>query len=209
MKKPELIIIAGCNAAGKSTFIRSRLAKLEDFEILMADVYKGRTKELVKKAISQKKDILIETVFNDESYKDLVDKARDSGYQTSLIVLFLDSIPQSVSRVAFRAIQQSGIVISGGNIRINFNESFKNIANYFFYFERSDFVYTGEDGVNKLIMSFQKNELLIYHANDLVYPQKFADYSFQRGRLNEHGYKVIKTNESFENDTMTSSNQII
>ena len=59
MKKPELVLIAGCNAAGKSTFIRTRLNELERFEIIMTDVYKGRTKELVKKAIIQRKDILI------------------------------------------------------------------------------------------------------------------------------------------------------
>jgi predicted ABC-type ATPase len=182
MDKPELVLIAGCNAAGKSTFIRTRLNELERFEVFMTDVYKGRTKELVRKAIAQGKNILVETVFNDASFKDLVDQARNAGYQTSLIVLFLDNPQQSINRVASRAIQQSGIIISGGNIKINFNESFKNIASYFFYFDRSDFVYTGAGGINELIMSFQKGELLIYHSNDLIYPQKFAAYGFQNER---------------------------
>lgn len=57
MKKPELVFVAGCNAAGKSTFIRTRLNELDRFEILMTDVYKGRTKELAKKAIAERKDI--------------------------------------------------------------------------------------------------------------------------------------------------------
>lgn len=35
---PELIFITGCNAAGKSTFIRTRLNELEGFEILITDV---------------------------------------------------------------------------------------------------------------------------------------------------------------------------
>ena len=140
---PELIFVAGCNAAGKSTFIRTRLNELDGFEILMTDVYKSRTKEMASQAIKAGKNILIETVFNDESFKDLVDQAKNSGYRTSLIVLFLDSIQQSVNRVAFRGTQQSGIMISGGNIKINFNESFKNIANYYFYFDQSDFLYTG------------------------------------------------------------------
>ncbi len=77
----EFIMIAGCNAAGKSTFIRSRLNELERFDILMTDVYKGRTKELVRAAITQRKNILIETVFNDESFKELGDEAKNAGIQ--------------------------------------------------------------------------------------------------------------------------------
>jgi predicted ABC-type ATPase len=198
MKKPELIFIVGCNAAGKSTFIRTRLNELEDFEILMTDVYKGRTKQLAKEAIARSKDILIETVFNDASFKDLADEARHAGYQTSLVVLFLDNPQQSVNRVAFRGMQQSGIAISGSNVRINFNESFKNTANYFFYFDISDFVYTGKGQVNRLIMSFQKGELLIYRPSDLEYPRKFAEYSFGKNRLNERAYQVIISNKKFK-----------
>jgi len=47
---PEIVFVVGCNAAGKSTFIRSRMDELENFEILMTDVYKSRTKELAVKA---------------------------------------------------------------------------------------------------------------------------------------------------------------
>jgi predicted ABC-type ATPase len=199
MGKPELIMIVGCNAAGKSTFIRTRLNELESFEIIMTDVYKGRTKELVKKAISNGKNILIETVFNETSFRDLVDLARNSGYQIAMVVLFLDSLQQSNARVAFRGIQQNGITISGSNIKINFNESFKNVANYFFYFDRTDFIYTGIGGVNQLIMRFQKSELLTYRSNNLDYPQKFANYSLQNNRLNEDAYKVIASNKSYKN----------
>ncbi|MEO9053237.1 MAG: hypothetical protein ABI280_15665 [Ginsengibacter sp.] len=50
MTRPELIFVAGCNASGKSTFIRTRLNELSRFEIIMADAYKGRTKEIFLKA---------------------------------------------------------------------------------------------------------------------------------------------------------------
>ena len=198
MEDPRLILIAGCNAAGKSTFIRTRLNELEKFEVFMTDVYKHRTKELVRKAITQRKDILIETVFNDESFKDLVELAKNAGYQTSLIVLFLDNLQQSFDRVAFRLVQQNGLTISDGNVKINFNESFKNIATYFFYFDRSDFIYTGLGEVNQLVMTFHKSELLVYNSNDLDYPQKFATYSFQKQRLNEDAYNIITSNKNFK-----------
>lgn len=203
MKKPEFIMVAGCNAAGKSSFIRTRLNEMEGFEILMTDVYKGRTKELVKDAIKVRKDILIETVFNDPSFKILVDEARNTGYQTTLIVLFLDNLQQSIDRVAFRGMQQSRIKISGSNVKINFNESFKNIATYFFYFDRSDFIYTGIGEVNQLIMSFQKGVLIAYHSNQLDYPQKFASYSLQKDRLTEPFYNIITSNKDFKSFTTT------
>ncbi len=66
--KPQLIIVTGCNASGKSTFIRTRLNELENFEVIMTDVYKGRTKGVVRESIAVKKNIIVETVFNDSSY---------------------------------------------------------------------------------------------------------------------------------------------
>lgn len=202
---PELVFVVGCNAAGKSTFIRTRLNELEGFEVLMTDVYKSRTKDLARKCIDSAQDVLIETVFNDLSFKDLADYANNAGYQTSLVVLFLDSIQQSITRVALRVIQQSGITISGNNIRINFNESFKNIANLFFYFDRSDFVYTGEGEVNKLIMSFQNGELLKYNSNALIYPQNFAKYGFSNGRLDTQAYNIIIENKNFDTSSTDQS----
>lgn len=197
MLKPELIFVSGCNAAGKSTFIRTRLNELSEFVVLMTDVYRGRTKEMAYQAISEGKSVLLETVFNDGSFSAIVDAARDAGYQTSMIALFLDNPDQSISRVASRVVLQNGLNISGGNVKINFNESFKSIAQYFFYFDWSDFVYTGVSGQNDLIMSFQKGELLNYKSSDLAYPQKFAEYSYRKERLNEDAYKIIVANKDF------------
>ncbi|HET7116535.1 MAG TPA: zeta toxin family protein [Hanamia sp.] len=197
MKKPELIFIAGCNASGKSTFIRTRLNEFSGFEVIMTDAYKGRTKEVFKQALLRGKDIVLETVFNDESFKNLVDDARKAGYISSLIVLFLDSAEQSKDRVAIRGMQQGGITISGSNVDINFNESLKNIATYYFYFDKCDFIYTGIGGENQKIMSFRKSELITYQANNLQYPQRFAQFSFSKKRLDEDNFKIIITNRNF------------
>ena len=88
MDAPELVFICGPNAAGKSSFIRSRISNLDGCEIIMTDVYKGRSKEIFLTALKQKKDIILETVFNDASFKDLADLAKNAGYHTSLLVLF-------------------------------------------------------------------------------------------------------------------------
>ncbi|MFD1256302.1 zeta toxin family protein [Mucilaginibacter terrae] len=192
MAKPELLFVVGCNAAGKSSFIRTRINNLEGFEIIMTDVYKGRSKEIFSQALKQGKSIILETVFNDDSYKDLVDKARDAGYHTALIVLFLDSLQHSIDRVAFRSMEQNGLVISGSNIQINFNESFKNVACYFFYFDKTDFIYTGITGSNMQIMRFSKSKITYYKASDLQYPQKFAAFACHNDRLNQEALSSRK-----------------
>lgn len=197
MRQPELIFIAGCNAAGKSSFIRTRINELTGFEIIMTDVYKGRSKSVFKNALENCKDIILETVFNDASFKDLIDMARNAGYHTSMVVLFLDSIQQSIERVAFRSLEQNGLIITGGNIRINFNESFKNIANYFFYFDSVDFIYTGVANKNTTIMSFLKSKLVMYKSSGLVYPLKFASYSFNNGRMEKESFDIITANSDY------------
>jgi len=197
MSKPDLFFVCGCNAAGKSSFIRTRISNLQDFEIIMTDVYKSRSKEIINKAIAQGKNIILETVFNDSTFKDIADQAKAAGYNTSLIILFLDTPQHSLERVAFRSIEQNGLIISGSNIKINFNESFKNVATYFFYFDRSDFIYTGITGMNTTIMSFEKSILVNYQATELQYPQKFAQFSFQHNRLNQEAYTIIIANTSY------------
>jgi predicted ABC-type ATPase len=194
MPQPELIFVVGPNAAGKSSFIRTRINELEGYEIIMTDVFKGRSKEVFAKALASRKDIVLETVFNDASFSNLVDDARNAGYHTSLIVLFLDSIQHSIERVAFRSIEQSGLMISGGNIKLNFNEGFKNVAQYFLYFDQSDFIYTGITGTNKHILSFSRSILTSYVSNELQYPQRFAEYALQNKRLSENTYNAIKSN---------------
>ena len=87
--------------------------------------------------------------------------------------------------------------ISGSNIKINFNESFKNIVMFFLYFDRSDFMYTGAGKVNRLIMSFEKGELQNYYSSELIYHQKFASYGLQKDRLTKEIFDIIISNQDF------------
>lgn len=200
MNDPQFIFIAGCNAAGKTSFIRSRISQLPDFEIIMTDVFKGRTKDMVRTALKKRKNIILETVFNDQSFIALADEAKTMGYKTSLIVLFLDTPKQSVARVAARSVEQSGLVISGTNVITNFNESFKNIASYYFYFDQADFLYTGQAGRNEQIMRFRKMELINYRSTALQYPQKFSSFAYNKQRMNEDAYRIIQSNKDFNSN---------
>ena len=131
-----------------------------------------------------------------------MDDARNKGYYTSLVVLFLDNPQHSYARVASRSLEQNGLTISGNNIKLNFNESFKNISLYYFYFDQSDFVYTGITGQNDLMMRFKKSELTLYKASHLLYPQKFNDFAFSQQRLNDDAHRIIRQNEDYREDQL-------
>lgn len=199
MEQPRFFFVAGCNAAGKSSFIRTRFNQLADFEVIMTDVYKGRSKDVCREALSNGRNVVLETPFNNESFVEFVELARKKGYYTSLIVLFLDNPQHSIERVANRVLEQNGLYISGDNIKWNFSESFKNVANYFLYFDRTDFIYTGIAGNNEQIMSFRKSEIARYKSNDLEYPQKFAHFSNSWHRLSLECRDIIFLNQDYEN----------
>jgi predicted ABC-type ATPase len=203
MDRPGFFFVAGCNAAGKSSFIRTRFNQFSDFEIIMTDVYKNRSREVCREALSNRLNVVLETPFNNDSFVEFIELARQNGYYTSLIVLFLDNPQHSIERVANRVIEQNGLHISGDNIKWNFSESFKNVANYFLYFDRTDFIYTGIAGKNEQIMSFRKGEIARYKNNELEYPQKFAHFSHSWHRLNEASRNVIFTNQNYENFDLT------
>lgn len=198
MERPELIFVTGCNAAGKSSLIRSHRGELPNYEVIMTDVYKGRSREVFKGAISHHKCIILETPFNDEGFKDLIDLANNAGYESTLITLFLRSPAQSLERVANRRALENGLHISAGNVEHNFVENLRNVSKYYAYFEESYFVYTGEVHRNQLTMRFKKENLIAYKANNFAYVQKFAELAYHNQLLDRRELEIIATNKDFE-----------
>jgi predicted ABC-type ATPase len=204
MASPELIFVTGSNAAGKSSLIRSHLSEFPDHEVIMTDVYKGRSRQVFSDAVKARKSIILETPFNDEGFKDLIDHAKTAGYHCTFIVLFLKSPAQSFERVAARRAFEGGLVISSGNVEFNFIENFRNVSKYFPYFNESYFLYTGEIGRNELIMRFEKDKLMEYVSNDLTFVQKFAEQAYKLERLDKHDLEIIAANKNHK----TESHQI-
>lgn len=194
MIQPELYVVTGPNAAGKSSFIRSRLNDFNGFEVIMTDVFKDRTKKVFADAIQNRKNIVLETVFNNESFKFFIEDAKRAGYNTSLIVLFLDNPKESMDRVASRYLEQNGLEISKGNVEINFNENFKNVSFYYFYFDRADFIYTGNKNHNENVMTFKGMDIMEYKSNTYRFIQAFATYAFSKDRLSKAAFDIINEN---------------
>lgn len=192
----QLIIVSGCNAAGKSTFIRSRINQFEDFKIIMPDVYKSKTYEIFLQALSQGENIVLENILREKEVFQMIYKANEKNYKISLFQLFLKSPAKSQERVSFRALTEGSYNIDKEAVKINFDSNFKNLANSYYLFDEAYFIYTGIKNKNELILSFQKGKLVHYTKNDLTYIQVFADYIKSIGKDLE-GFDYIKKNESY------------
>ena len=200
MYSPELVFVTGPNAAGKSSFIRSRLGQLENFEILMTDVFKGRVFELFDKALHSSKNIILETIFNDSKFKDLVEKAKGAGYYTRLVQLFVDTPTESLERANYRRIFENGLAISKNTILINFNENFKNVAQYYFYFDRVDLIYNGGKNEAINLATFEGLDLTRYQSNESNFIKRFAEYAFHKERMDKKAFDIISANQDFSNE---------
>lgn len=125
MSTPRLYIIAGCNGAGKTTASMSILPEVLDCrEFVNADeIAKGlspfKPEEVAIEAgrlmlqridtlLSRHVSFAIETTLATRSYKNLVERAKASGYQVILLFFWLSSPEMAEMRVAQR-------VASGGH----------------------------------------------------------------------------------------------
>lgn len=125
MSTPRLYIIAGCNGAGKTTASMSILQEVLDCrEFVNADeIAKGlspfKPEEVAIEAgklmlqridtlLSRHVSFAIETTLATRSYKNLVERAKASGYQVILLFFWLSSPEMAEMRVAQR-------VASGGH----------------------------------------------------------------------------------------------
>lgn len=119
MNPPVLYIIAGCNGAGKTTASMSVLPQVLDCrEFVNADeIAKGlspfKPEEVAIEAgklmlqridwlLSRRATFAIETTLATKSYKKLVLKAKDLGYQVILLFFWLSSPEMAELRVAKR-----------------------------------------------------------------------------------------------------------
>ncbi|NRF39681.1 hypothetical protein [Pedobacter foliorum] len=198
--KPELIIVSGCNAAGKSTFIRSRINQLEDYQIIMPDAFRENTYPILRQSILAAKHIILENILSDTNIFPLIDLAIQKGYNLTLFQLFIESPSASLERVGLRRIEENGLNITKEEVKLNFDLNFKNLANCYYYFNNAHFIHTGIKHENELIMSFEKGVLIDYKQNPLSYIQYFNEYVRSIGK-DISGYEIIKVNKDYSKNS--------
>jgi predicted ABC-type ATPase len=138
---PDLIIIAGPNGSGKTTFAREYLSAEEmRFEFVNADeiarasvleidvdsrldIRAGRMMlERINVLIEADADFVIETTLASLSYARKIPIWRERGYKVSLFYLRLDSIAESLDRVR-RRVEAGGHNIPAETVERRFGKS--------------------------------------------------------------------------------------
>jgi predicted ABC-type ATPase len=156
MSKPILIVIAGCNGSGKSTFSKL-LTPVNftpfDYDFHFLKLYKSLIDSDIKedmahskafneleiqvnRAINTKSSFCYETNFNSTPlhWPEIFKK---NGYDLYLIFLCLDSIDEAKKRVAIR-VENGGHFVPENEIVKRYNEGYNNLNSFFNYFDYID-----------------------------------------------------------------------
>lgn len=196
MSQPVLIIIAGCNGAGKSTYSHALIERgltpfdydkrfkeiydsLIDSELREEMAKNSTTQEFessIEEAFSRAKDFCFETNF-DSHPTHWAKRAKENGYRVELIFFCLESQELANERVAART-RRNGHFVSESQISYKWKQGYKNLNLHFRYFDHIVLVdnSSSENTLSFLFtISKQGNEI-----TSTKFVEKLPDYSERR-----------------------------
>ncbi len=179
MESPQLLVIAGCNGAGKSSY--SRILSPEGIEVFDYDkhfleIYSGiiptefqdqmahsmafqKLETLIDQAIDAGKSFAYETNFNsDPLHWPLIFKAK--GYAINMIYFCLNSVEEALKRVAIR-VENGGHFVPNHEIIKRFEAGYSNLDKFFGFFDTLHLFNSSTYGkAPDYCLTFQKGELV-------------------------------------------------
>jgi predicted ABC-type ATPase len=153
MSNPVLFIVAGPNGAGKSLF--SKELTISDLEVFDGDKHMAalikKYPETGSEALwsfinenifeSQKREVLtsrlnyaFETNFSSPDPMKTAREFKNAGYDIHLMFMGLDSVEESIQRVAYR-VHRGGHKVSEESIRYNYEYGYKSLYKHYFEFD--------------------------------------------------------------------------
>ncbi|PWD97772.1 zeta toxin family protein [Marinilabilia rubra] len=177
---PDLIVIAGCNGAVKSTFASSFLPEgltSFDYDRLFLEYYnslpdsefretfaKKQTTEAFEKSIQKALfnivDFCYETNFDSHPLY-WPQKFKDNGYQINLIFFCLDNQEISRHRIQVRT-EFKGLFVDNNTIDLKWKAGYKNVNLYFGLFDNILFVDNSkQNDVYTNLLQIEKKEVVM------------------------------------------------
>jgi predicted ABC-type ATPase len=153
MNTPSLFIVAGPNGSGKSLFSKELTAS--DYEVFDGDKHMaGLVKKFPEtgsealwsfidenifqkekqKAIQSNLNYAFETNFSSDDPMISAREFKKAGYETHLIYMGVDSLEDSIQRVAYR-VRKGGHKVSEESIKHNYEFGLKNFYKHFTEFD--------------------------------------------------------------------------
>ncbi len=170
MNKQEIVIIAGWNGVGKTTFARAFLQEY-DYEFLNADEIAkslsaenpGKKKisagklffQRLNEAVAQDKSLLIESTLSGRYLQKLFETWRKQNYQITIIFLFAESSEILIERIAER-VKKGGHFVPDGDVRRRFGRGKKNFWDVYKHLADEWFLYYNMQNDFQLIATGEK-----------------------------------------------------
>ncbi len=177
---PDLIIIAGCNGAGKSTFSSSFLPEgltsfdydrlflenynsLSDSELREEFAKNQTTKDFessIDKALMHNADFCYETNFDSHPLY-WAEKFKENGYQINLIFFCLENQEIARHRIQVRT-EFKGHFVDDKTIDLKWKAGYKNVNLYFQFFDNILFVDNSkQNDIYTNLLQIEKDEIVL------------------------------------------------
>lgn len=195
MQSPYLIVIAGCNGSGKSTFSKvysndtvpfdydkrfmenyNSLIDSEFRDIMARNQTTQDLESSIRRAFSNKENFSYETNF-DNSPMEWVKEAKGKKYITILIFFCLDSIDLAKTRVKNRT-ENNGHFVADDTISYKWKEGYKNLNKFYSYFDSLLLVDNSTNEYISNIVALFKNESGDFDFE--LYCENLPDYAERR-----------------------------
>lgn len=197
MPKPNLIVIAGCNGSGKSTFSEILLPKhigafdadkrkkehydafKFDFELRDQMAWNETQQEfeqLISSALFTKKDFAYETNFNSDPLF-WVQRFIEAGFEINLLYFCLESMDLAKERVAIRY-ESGGHFVRDDEVENRYRQGFKNLDKLYEYFDTILLLEASKKSKPpRIIVHFQKESTcFISHPLPVYLEQQCPDF---------------------------------
>ncbi len=154
MQQPSLIIIAGCNGSGKSTYSQSLVGERTlpfDYDKKFLEYYKNlrdseyREQFAIDRATSDLEHLVSESFKHRQSFcfetnfvtvpSNWINEAKKLGYCIEIYFFCLETIEKAKERVLLRA-KNEGHFVEDDIISYKWKEGYKNLNNHFFLADR-------------------------------------------------------------------------
>jgi len=183
MDAKELIIVGGPNGSGKTTF-SARYSTLNGWQYLGADAIAAEIApgapetvafaagaEMIRRvsaALGGDNSLVIESTLSGRTMRKTIEEAKIAGFAVTVVLIFLVSADECVSRVRQRVLK-GGHSVPDGDIRRRYKRSMRNFWEmYRLLADKWVLLYNGKEGMIEVAGGEQDSYLIkISHLFDL------------------------------------------
>jgi predicted ABC-type ATPase len=185
LQQPHLIIIAGCNGAGKSTYSPMLVDGIIpfDYDKKYLEIYQSLPDSELREKIALNRtttelNALIETSFlKNQSFcfetnlhnfpYQWIERAKELNFLIDMHFFCLDNIDLAKQRVAIRT-KNNGHFVSDDIIKYKWKEGYKNLNLNFSKFDFISFIDNSKDSIPVIMFELEKSSSLNYSFVQLL-----------------------------------------